>query len=46
MRAFKPRFLIHGHIHLYDFNARREYTYAGTRIINTYDHLLLDIDPS
>lgn len=38
MRVFKPELLIHGHVHLYDRNAVREAHYAGTRIVNAYDH--------
>lgn len=44
MRTFKPRYLLHGHIHLYDLNARRESRYYATEIINVYDHYLLEID--
>lgn len=42
MRHFKPRFLLHGHVHLYDQNAVREYRFESTRIINVYDHFVLD----
>ena len=42
MRAFKPRYLIHGHVHLYDLNAERESRYAGTTVINAYDHIVVD----
>ncbi len=44
MDIFKPRYLIHGHVHLYDINARRETMYNKTRVINAYDHVLLDIE--
>jgi calcineurin-like phosphoesterase family protein len=43
MRVFKPRYLIHGHVHLYDRNAAREAVYHETRIINAYDHVVLEI---
>jgi Icc-related predicted phosphoesterase len=45
MRAFKPRYLLHGHIHLYDQNSVREAMYQDTRIINVYDYFVLDIEP-
>ena len=45
MRVFKPRYLLHGHIHLYDQNAVREVLYEETHIINVYDYFVLDIDP-
>ncbi len=44
MRTFKPRYLIHGHVHLYDRNASREARYAGTTIINAYDHVVIDLE--
>ena len=46
MRVFKPRYLIHGHVHLYDRNAVREARYRETRIVNAYDHIVLDVEPS
>ena len=33
MRTFKPRYLVHGHVHLYDRNAAREARYRSTTII-------------
>ncbi|HUV09309.1 MAG TPA: metallophosphoesterase [Spirochaetia bacterium] len=44
MRAFRPKFLIHGHIHLYEFNAKREYLYHQTKIINAYDHCIVQTE--
>jgi uncharacterized protein len=44
MRTFKPRYLIHGHVHLYDRNAAREARYGETTIINAYDHIVLDLE--
>jgi len=40
---FKPAYLIHGHIHLYDRNIKREIIYNETRIINVYDYYVLEI---
>jgi Icc-related predicted phosphoesterase len=44
MRAFKPRYLIHGHIHLYDANSRRLTSHLGTTIVNAYDHVVIDLE--
>ncbi len=44
MRVFKPRYLIHGHVHLYDRNAAREAVYHETRIINAYDHVVIAVE--
>lgn len=45
LRTFRPRYLLHGHIHLYDLNADREKQYQGTTVINVYDHYVLDFEP-
>ena len=42
MRAFKPRYLIHGHIHLYDLQDIRVSRYLNTTVINAYSHYILD----
>jgi Icc-related predicted phosphoesterase len=42
VRTFRPRYLLHGHIHLYDINAEREAHYEQTAIINVYDHFVLE----
>lgn len=42
MDLFQPRYLLHGHVHLYDINAERAITHRDTTIINVYDHFVLD----
>ncbi|MDR2783969.1 MAG: metallophosphoesterase [Treponema sp.] len=42
MRAFKPKYLIHGHIHLYDLSDIRVTKYRDTQIINAYGHYIID----
>lgn len=44
MRVFTPRYLLHGHIHLYDLNATRRTRYRETDVINVYDHFVLEVD--
>ena len=44
MRTFKPRYLVHGHVHLYDRNAAREAHYQGTSIVNAYDHIVIELE--
>ena len=44
MRFFKPRYLIHGHIHLYDLSEVRKTIYEKTTVINAYGHYLIDTD--
>jgi len=44
MDRFKPRYLIHGHTHLYRSDARRVTQYRQTTVINTYGHQIIEID--
>jgi uncharacterized protein len=43
MRTFKPKYLIHGHIHLYDLNDVRSSVYHETVVLNAYSHHILDL---
>ena len=42
MEVFKPKYLIHGHIHLYDMQDIRVSKYHETTVINAYSHFILD----
>jgi Icc-related predicted phosphoesterase len=42
MRIFKPKYLVHGHIHLYDLSDIRVTTYQDTVVINAYSHFIID----
>jgi Icc-related predicted phosphoesterase len=42
MHTFKPRYLIHGHIHLYSLSDVRVSNYGKTTVINAYSHYVLD----
>lgn len=42
LKIFKPKFLIHGHIHLWDRNENRKERYMKTEIINAYDHIVFE----
>ena len=42
--TYKPRFLLHGHVHLsYGMNLRREREYHGTQVINVCEKYIIDI---
>jgi len=46
INRFSPRYLIHGHIHeAFDDNAQRMSIINGTKVINSYGHVFLEIDP-
>ena len=42
MKVFKPRYLVHGHIHLYDLAELRISSFLDTMVINAYGHYLID----
>ena len=44
IKKFKPTYMIHGHIHLYDQREERISEYEGTTVINAYAHHVLVID--
>jgi predicted phosphodiesterase len=44
MRKFRPRYLIHGHIHLYDLSEVRATRYEDTLVINAYSHYVIDTE--
>jgi len=44
MDFFKPKYLIHGHIHLYELNEVHKTQYRDTTVLNCYDHLVLEFD--
>jgi Icc-related predicted phosphoesterase len=41
MRIFKPRYLVHGHIHLYSLTETRTTQYQNTLVINAYSHHII-----
>jgi len=43
MQLFKPRYLLHGHIHIYRQDIPRVTPYQQTTVINVYPYRLLDI---
>ena len=44
LRLFSPRYMVHGHIHLYDNNEQRKSLFDRTEIYNAYDHIILEFD--
>lgn len=40
---FHPRYLLHGHTHIYDRSESRVDEYHGTKIINCYDYQILNL---
>lgn len=44
MKRFRPRYLIHGHVHVYSPTEPTESRYYETTVLNTYGHRTLEID--
>jgi Icc-related predicted phosphoesterase len=43
MKTFKPKYLVHGHIHLYDLNDKRSTKWNETTVINAFNHYIIDL---
>ena len=44
MDRYQPRYLIHGHTHLYRLDAQRVTQYGRTTVLNTYGYQVIEID--
>ena len=44
MKVFKPKYLVHGHIHLYDLSEVRATKYLDTWVINAYSHYIINTE--
>jgi len=44
MKVFKPRYLVHGHIHLYDLCDVRCTKWESTTVINAYSHYVINLE--
>ena len=42
MKMFKPKYLVHGHIHLYDLSDVRCTKWKNTTVINAYSHYIIN----
>jgi uncharacterized protein len=42
MKVFKPKYLVHGHIHLYDLSDVRCTKWQNTTVVNAYGHYLIN----
>ncbi len=42
LKTFQPKYMVHGHIHLYDSQEVRHSTYNNTAIVNAFSHYIID----
>jgi len=45
MHWFRPRYLLHGHVHLYRRNVPTRTMYEQTEVINVYPYQILNLEP-
>ena len=43
MKVFKPKYLVHGHIHLYDLSDVRCTKWENTMVVNAYSHYVINL---
>ena len=43
LKKYKPTFMVHGHIHLYDLNEPRISRYDQSIIVNAYGHYVIEL---
>ncbi len=46
MRLFRPRYLLHGHIHVYRRDTVTTTQYLDTQVINVYPYRILELEPA
>lgn len=44
IKHFQPRYLVHGHIHLYDMSSPRMTECGKTTVVNAYSHVVLELN--
>ncbi len=44
MRTFKPRYLVHGHVHVYSSDEARRTRYHRTMVVNAYNHQVIELE--
>ena len=44
IKKFKPKYMVHGHIHLYDIQDIRVSKFEETTIVNAYSHIIIDTE--
>ena len=42
LKKFKPAYMVHGHIHLYDLQEERVTQWKSTTIVNAYSHYIIE----
>lgn len=43
LQKFKPTYMVHGHIHLYDMREERVGNYYDTTVVNAYAHYVIEL---
>jgi len=43
IKRYKPKYLLHGHVHIYDMREKRVDVYEGVNIVNCYGHYIIEL---
>jgi len=43
IKKYKPKYLLHGHVHIYDMREKRVDVYEGVNIVNCYGHYIIEL---
>ena len=43
LKRYRPAYMVHGHIHLYNQNEERAGVYYETNVVNAYSHHVIEI---
>jgi len=43
IKHFRPTYLVHGHIHLYDMNSPRYTVSESTTVVNAFSHCIISL---
>ncbi|HQE25343.1 MAG TPA: metallophosphoesterase [Candidatus Atribacteria bacterium] len=46
IQKYRPRYHLHGHVHIYDRNQSRESQLFHTTVVNCYTHRIIEINPA
>lgn len=44
LKKFKPTYMVHGHIHLYDMREERQGKYYDSNVVNAYAHCIIELE--
>lgn len=43
IKKYSPKYMVHGHMHLYGPSMQRESTFLNTKVINAYGYFIMEL---